>query len=74
MMTAASAHETMNRTVWARFYRLNRLATQAQAGAVSGDMNAIRRFVVLADQAFEAQRNIYGFRGSVDVRTDNSTT
>lgn len=70
MMSAASAYELMNRTTWARFYRLNRLATQAQVGAVSGDMNAIMRFVILSDQAFEAQRSIYGFRGSVDVRDE----
>ncbi len=74
MMTAASAYEINNRTYWARFARLNRLATEARAGAISGDMNAIARFVILSDQAFEAQRAIYGFRGVVDVRTDNSTT
>lgn len=65
-MTAASAHELMTRTNWARFARLNRLATEARAGAVRGDLNAITRFVVLSDQAFEAQRTLYGFRGSVD--------
>ncbi len=73
-MSPAAAHELVSRTYWARFYLLNRLATEARAGAISGDLNAIARFCVLADQAFEAQRNIYGFRGSVDVRTDNSTT
>lgn len=69
-MSPAAAHELMTRTNWARFYRLNRAATEARAGAISGDLNAIARFVILSDQAFEAQRTIYGFRGSVDVRDE----
>jgi len=66
-MSPTAAHEVVSRTYWSRFTRLNRLATEAQAGAVSGDLNAIARFVTLADQAFEAQRNIIGLRW-VDVQ------
>ncbi len=73
-MNASAASELVSRTYWARFTRLTRLATQAQDGAIRGDLNAIARFVILSDQAFQAQRNIYGFRGAVNVRTDNSTT
>lgn len=62
-----NAHEVYSRTLWARFTSLNRRATEAQHGAVSGDLHAIARFAVLADQAFEAQRAIYGFRGAVNV-------
>lgn len=65
-MNAAAAHEVLSRTYWSRFTRLNRLATEARAGAVSGDLNAIARFVSLADQAFEAQCAIIGLGGSVD--------
>lgn len=69
-MSPAAAHELVSRTYWARFYLLNRLATEARAGAISGDINAIARFCVLADQVFEAQHNIYGLKGSVDVRAE----
>lgn len=65
-MTPSAAHELVSRTYWSRYTRLTRLATQAQDGAVRGDLNAIARFVILSDQAFEAQRNIYGLKGSVD--------
>lgn len=67
MMTERAAYELTNRSAWACFTRMNRLATEARQGAVSGDLNAIARFIVLADQAWDAQRRIYGLRGSVDV-------
>lgn len=69
-MNASAASELVSRTYWARFTTLNRLATEARTGAIRGDLNAIAQFIVLADQAFEAQRNIYGFRGAVDVRDE----
>lgn len=61
-----NAHEVYSRTLWARFTSLNRLATEARAGAVSGDLHAIARFAVLADQAFEAERAIYGLKGAIN--------
>lgn len=62
-----NAHDLYGRTLWVRFRSLNSRATKAQRGAVSGDLHAIARFAVLADQTFDAQRAIYGFKGAVNV-------
>lgn len=61
-MDVSAAHELVTRSAWSRFSKTNKAATQAQSGAVSGSLNDIAKFIVLSEQAWDAQRALVGLK------------
>lgn len=71
-MDTSAAARLVVRSAQSRLTRLNIEAMAAQEGARSGTLHDIAKYSVLADQAWEAQRAVYGLRWIDDECGDGS--